>query len=83
MGSKKAPPNAGFLECGLEVRWEKVVRPKLRRVLNARPKVRGGWELRQDVRWGSNSVTSGFRKTLLAGWEEGLWGKEEWEWREQ
>ena len=50
----------------LQVRWEKVVRPKLRRILNARLRLEGT-ESSLGVKWGSNRITRGLRKTLWLG----------------
>ena len=50
----------------LQVRWEKVVRPKLRRILNARLRLEGTESL-LGVKWGSNRITRGLRKTLWLG----------------
>ena len=62
----------------LQVRWEKVVRPKLRRILNARLRLEGTESL-LGVKWGSNRITRGLRKTLWLGErkESGVGGRVE------
>lgn len=58
----------------------KVVRPELRRVVNARPK--GGVGAWQGVRRGSNRSSLGLERCSRLGGRK-HYGGEEWEWTEQ